>query len=145
MKKVFKLEGLNCAHCAAKIEEKVGKLEGVKSVVINFMTTKMTLESIDDNIEEIIENVKKLINEVEPDYPSQAESIGYSKQVKVTVKFLVGLKGNVEKAEITQSHKDLGFDAEVMKAIKKWKFKPIYHNGKNIKVYFVKTFVFDPQ
>ena len=87
----------------------------------------------------------QIINEVEPDYPSQAESIGYSNQVKVTVKFLVGLKGNVEKAEITQSHKDLGFDAEVMKAIKKWKFKPIYHNGKNIKVYFVKTFVFDPQ
>lgn len=87
----------------------------------------------------------QIINEVEPDYPSQAESIGYSKQVKVTVKFLVGLKGNVEKADITQSHKDLGFDAEVMKAIKKWKFKPIYHNGKNIKVYFVKTFVFDPQ
>ena len=87
----------------------------------------------------------QIINEVEPDYPSQAESIGYSKQVKVTVKFLVGLKGNVEKAEITQSHKDLGFDAEVMKAIKKWRFKPIYHNGKNIKVYFVKTFVFEPQ
>ena len=87
----------------------------------------------------------QIINEVEPDYPSQAESIGYSKKVKVTVKFLVGLKGNVEKTEITQSHKDLGFDAEVMKAIKKWKFKPIYHNGKNIKVYFVKTFVFDPQ
>lgn len=87
----------------------------------------------------------QIINEVEPDYPSQAETIGYSKQVKVTVKFLVGLNGNVEKAEITQSHKDLGFDAEVMKAIKKWRFKPIYHNGKNIKVYFVKTFVFDPQ
>lgn len=29
MKKVFKLEGLNCAHCASKIEEKVGKLEGL--------------------------------------------------------------------------------------------------------------------
>ena len=87
----------------------------------------------------------QIINEVEPDYPSQAESIGYSKKVQVTVKFLVGLKGNVEKAEIIKSHKDLGFDAEVMKAIKKWRFKPIYHNGKNIKVYFVKTFVFDPQ
>ena len=67
MKKVFKLEGLNCAHCAAKIEEKVSKLEGVKSVVINFMTTKMTLESIDENIGDILEKVKKLINEVEPD------------------------------------------------------------------------------
>ena len=67
MKKVFKLEGLDCAHCAAKIEEKISKLEGVKSVVINFMTTKMTLESIDENFEEIVANVKKLINEIEPD------------------------------------------------------------------------------
>ena len=67
MKKVFKLEGLDCAHCAAKIEEKVSKLEGVKSVVINFMTTKMTLESVDENIGDILEKVKKLINEVEPD------------------------------------------------------------------------------
>ncbi|WP_335994813.1 heavy metal-associated domain-containing protein [Fusobacterium polymorphum] len=67
MKKVFKLEGLDCAHCAAKIEEKVSKLEGVKSVVINFMTTKMTLESVDENITDVVEKVKKLINEVEPD------------------------------------------------------------------------------
>ena len=65
MKKVFKLEGLNCAHCASKIEEKVGKLEGVKSVMVNFMTTKMTLES--ENMEEVVEKVKKLVNEVEPD------------------------------------------------------------------------------
>ena len=67
MKKVFKLEGLDCAHCAAKIEEKVSKLEGVKSVVINFRTTKMTLESVDENIADVVEKVKKLINEVEPD------------------------------------------------------------------------------
>ena len=67
MKKMFKLEGLDCAHCAAKIEERVSKLEGVKSVVINFMTTKMTLESIDENIGEVVEKVKKLINEIEPD------------------------------------------------------------------------------
>ena len=87
----------------------------------------------------------QLNNDVEPDYPSQAESIGYTKKVQVTVKFLVGLKGNVEKAEIIKSHKDLGFDAEVMKAIKKWRFKPIFHKGKNIKVYFTKTFVFEPQ
>ena len=67
MKTVFKLEGLDCAKCAEKIEEKVSKLEGVKSVVINFMTTKMTLESVDENIADVVEKVKKLINEVEPD------------------------------------------------------------------------------
>ena len=65
MKKVFKLEGFDCAHCAAKIEERVAKLEGVKSVMVNFMTTKMTLES--ENMEEVVEKVKKLVNEVEPD------------------------------------------------------------------------------
>ena len=65
MKKVFKLEGLNCADCASKIEEKVAKLEGVKSVMLNFMTTKMILES--ENMEEVVEKVKKIVNEVEPD------------------------------------------------------------------------------
>ena len=67
MKKIFKLEGLNCAHCASVIEEKVAKVEGVKSVMVNFMTTKMTLESVDHNIEEVVGKVKQLISEIEPE------------------------------------------------------------------------------
>ena len=67
MKKTFKLEGLNCAHCASVIEEKVAKVEGVKSVMVNFMTTKMTLESVDNNIEEVVGKVKQLISEIEPE------------------------------------------------------------------------------
>ena len=67
MKKIFKLEGLNCAHCASVIEEKVAKVEGVKSVMVNCMTTKMTLESVDNNIEEVIGKVKQLISEIEPE------------------------------------------------------------------------------
>ena len=81
MKKVFKLEGLNCAHCAAKIEEKVGKLEGVKSVMINFMTTKMTLES--ENMEEVVEKVKKLVNEVEPDVNMVKAQLNFNRMVGV--------------------------------------------------------------
>ena len=64
MKKIFKLEGLNCAHCASVIEEKVAKVEGV---MVNFMTTKMTLESVDNNIEEVVGKVKQLISEIEPE------------------------------------------------------------------------------
>ena len=67
MKKIFKLEGLNCAHCASVIEEKVAKIEGVKSVMVNFMKTKMTLESVDNNIEEVVGKVKQLISEIEPE------------------------------------------------------------------------------
>lgn len=87
----------------------------------------------------------EIIREVEPDYPSQAEAIGYSQKVVVTVKFLVGHSGSVEKYEIIKSHSKLGFDDEVKKAIKSWKFKPIYYHGKNIKVYFVKDFIFTPR
>lgn len=71
----------------------------------------------------------------------EARNLCASKKSCVTA----AVKKFLEKAEIIKSHKDLGFDAEVMKAIKKWKFKPIFHKGKNIKVYFVKTFVFEPQ
>ena len=67
MKKIFKLEGLDCAHCASKIEEKVAKLEGVKSVIVNFMTTKMTLEAADEKFENIFIEAKRIINELEPD------------------------------------------------------------------------------
>ncbi|MDO4690799.1 MAG: heavy metal-associated domain-containing protein [Fusobacterium sp.] len=67
MKKIFKLEGLDCAHCASKIEEKVAKLEGVNSVIVNFMTTKMTLEAVDEKFENILIEAKKIINELEPD------------------------------------------------------------------------------
>ena len=67
MKKIFKLERLNCAHCASVIEEKVAKVERVKSVMVNFMPTKMTLESVDNNIEEVVGKVKQLISEIEPE------------------------------------------------------------------------------
>ncbi|WP_022820059.1 cation transporter [Fusobacterium russii] len=67
MKKIFKLEGLDCAHCANKIEEKISKLEGVNSIIVNFMTTKMTLEAADEKFESIFTEAKKIINELEPD------------------------------------------------------------------------------
>ncbi len=70
---------------------------------------------------------------------------GYSQKVTVTVKFLVGLKGNIEKVQIVKSHSKLGFDREVRKAIGRWKFKPIIHHDKNIKVYFIKDFIFNPR
>lgn len=66
MKKMFKLEGLDCAHCANKIEEKVAKLEGVSSVIVNFMTTKMTIEATDEKFETILSEAKRIINELEP-------------------------------------------------------------------------------
>lgn len=45
MKKVFELEDLDCANCAAKMEDAIRKLDGVQSVTISFMAQKMTLEA----------------------------------------------------------------------------------------------------
>ncbi|MCI5725342.1 cation transporter [Fusobacterium sp.] len=67
MKKVYKLEGLDCAHCAGKIEEKIKKIDGLKSVVVNFMTAKMTLEADDDKFDAVFTEAKKIVNEFEPD------------------------------------------------------------------------------
>jgi len=67
MKKKFKVEGIDCPNCAAKIEEMVGKLEGVTSSKINFMAEKLTVEVEESALEGLLENVKKAVKVVEPD------------------------------------------------------------------------------
>lgn len=67
MKKTFKLEGLDCAHCAALIESKVAKLKGVSSASVNFLTTKMVIEGDDASMDEILENAKAIVKKIEPD------------------------------------------------------------------------------
>ncbi len=67
MKSNFKVEGLDCANCAAELERIVGKIEGVKQVNINFMMQRMELEYDENNKEEIIKKVKKIIKKEEPD------------------------------------------------------------------------------
>ena len=61
MKKVFKLNDLDCANCAAKMETAIQKLDGVKSATISFMTQKLTLEADDADF------AQKCISKVEPD------------------------------------------------------------------------------
>ena len=67
MKKVFELEDLDCANCAAKMEDAIRKLDGVQSVNISFMAQKMTLEAEDANFDKVLRQVKKCIKRVEPD------------------------------------------------------------------------------
>lgn len=65
MKKVFKLQDLDCANCAAKMEKAISKLEGVQSVRVNFMTQKMTLEADDARFETIVDEAARLIKKIE--------------------------------------------------------------------------------
>lgn len=67
MKKAFRLEGLECANCAAKMERAIAELDGVENVTINFMTTKMIIEGQDDKMPLIISEADKIIKKIEPD------------------------------------------------------------------------------
>ena len=67
MKKVFKLQNLECAHCASKMEEGIGKLEGVENVRVNFLTQKLTLEADERIFTSLVEEAAKIIRKIEPD------------------------------------------------------------------------------
>lgn len=67
MKIKFTVENLDCANCAAKIEDAVSKINGVNSVSVSFMTLKMTLDISDENSEEILKEITKVVKKVEPD------------------------------------------------------------------------------
>ena len=67
MKKTFKLEDLDCANCAAKMENAIKKLDGVKDATVSFMTQKMTLEAEDERFDEVVKAAVKCIAKVEPD------------------------------------------------------------------------------
>lgn len=66
MKKVIAMQDLDCANCAAKMEQAIRKLDGVHSCSINFMLQRMTLELDDANSEEIIKQIKATIKKIEP-------------------------------------------------------------------------------
>ncbi len=67
MKKVFKLEGLDCAHCAGLMDEDVKKIDGIEEGFVNFLTTKMVLVADAEKMPSIIEEATKIVHKYEPD------------------------------------------------------------------------------
>ena len=67
MRKVIKLDGDICATCAAKIEDKISKLDGVNSVSVNALTYKFTLDASDDKFEDALKRSIKIFDDIEPD------------------------------------------------------------------------------
>lgn len=67
MKKTFRLEELDCANCAAKMEAAIRKLDGVQSVTISFMTQRLTLEASDADFDAIVKQAAAICRKIEPD------------------------------------------------------------------------------
>lgn len=67
MKKTYELEELDCAHCAAKMEDAIRKIDGVISANISFMTQKLTVEAEEKDLDRILKAAQKAIKKIEPD------------------------------------------------------------------------------
>ena len=67
MKKVFRLKNLDCANCAAKMESKIRKIDGVKSAGVDFFSQKMVVETEDSAFEQVMDEVVRVCRKIEPD------------------------------------------------------------------------------
>ena len=67
MKKKFKCE-IDCANCAAKVEDAIKKLDGVNDASVNFMMQKFTLDAVDEKFDSILEEAIKVGKKIEPDF-----------------------------------------------------------------------------
>lgn len=67
MKKHYKLNDLDCANCAAKMEDAIRKIPGVNSASISFMAQRMTLDADDARYDDILREVVKACKRIEPD------------------------------------------------------------------------------
>jgi len=82
------LEGLNCANCAVKIENAVAKLNDVEKVSLNFLTKKLVVETKKSEFL-IIEEIKEIVNSIEPDVNvapyKENESIKINPKALITI------------------------------------------------------------
>lgn len=67
MKKVIAMQDLDCANCAAKMENAIKKIDGVNSASISFMTQKMTLDIDEMRADQILKEIKAVCKRIEPD------------------------------------------------------------------------------
>lgn len=67
MKRNYKLNGLDCANCAAKLEKAIAKVDGVSDVSISFMTLKMIIDIAEENFDNVFVNVLSVIKKMEPE------------------------------------------------------------------------------
>ena len=66
MKKKFALSEVDCANCAAQMEEAIKKIDGVNDASINFMAMKLTIDADDERFDEIVAEAQKVITKIEP-------------------------------------------------------------------------------
>lgn len=72
MKKKFRCE-VDCANCAAKIEEAVRKIDGVQEATLNFIAQKLTIVADEERFDEILKAAVSVARKIEPEAAIFAE------------------------------------------------------------------------
>ena len=67
MKKKFKVENLECANCAAKMEAQIKKIPGVNDASMSFIMQKLTIDADDSRFYEIVAEAQKICSKIESD------------------------------------------------------------------------------
>ena len=67
MKRVYRLEELDCANCAAKMEAAIRKIPGVNSATINFFSQKLTIDAEDGTFDDVLQQTARAVRKIEPD------------------------------------------------------------------------------
>lgn len=67
MKRNYKLQNLDCANCAAKMESAIKKLSDVKDANVSFMSQRLTIEADDDKFESVVDEAARICKKIEPD------------------------------------------------------------------------------
>lgn len=67
MRKTFKLEDLDCANCAAKLERAISEIDGVTRASVSFIAQKMIVEADDADMDKIISAIPKAAKKAVPD------------------------------------------------------------------------------
>lgn len=67
MKRVYKVEGIDCAHCATSLEEALSKIENIGAVSVNFLTQKCAIEAEAEYMKEVCEKALAVIAKKFPD------------------------------------------------------------------------------
>lgn len=72
MLKKYNVE-VDCANCAAKMEDACSKLPGVDKITINFMTQKMTVEFAQgQDADAVLKTIEKTCKKVDRDFELKA-------------------------------------------------------------------------
>ena len=78
--KIYMLENLGCAHCAAKMEEKIGEIPGVLEATITFATKQLRVTAEDPDV--YLDEIRKICSSIESQVKVEPRNLKLRESVK---------------------------------------------------------------